>query len=206
MLAQGVEKPVVAAFVKQQKAILEGTAVAATISPAASSPKSPTTSVSPMSATLSPPASSPNTPTTPASPSAPQSNAKQPLTGLTNEQIQEKAKDMLAKGVDKQLVAIFIKTQQAIQAQLKQQQPNQSSVRIQFTGIYQSKSTADLFVCYDCRYEIKAQESALTVANRYYHSKCFHCGKCKKDISLLDFFPVTDQMYCVTCYEDYRKG
>jgi len=133
-----------------------------------------------------------------------------PLVALTNDQIQSRAKEMLAQGIDRIIIANFIKAQQSIQFQLLQQKELLASrqappPKFQYHGVYQPKSPSGLYICYECRFEIGEEDSALTVAKRFYHSTCFHCGKCRKDISKLDFFPVTDQMYCTSCYEEYSR-
>jgi len=182
MLAQGVDKLVVAAFIKQQKALQEvqpspaTTPVAATVGTPIGTPVSPYPqgNVAPfgqpgMSYTA-PMSGSPGV-----FPPRPQNSPR--TTSMTNDEIQAKAKEMIAQGIDNMTIATFIKQQQAIQLQVQQQQQLQQqqmyayqqqtpAFRIQHTGPYQQRAPSGLMVCYECRYEMTADEKALQVANR----------------------------------------
>lgn len=93
--------------------------------------------------------------------------------------------------------------------------------RIQYNGTYQPMGPNQLFICYSCRYEIQNGESGMMAASRfdfllisklkfifvrYYHTNCLKCGRCSRDISTEDFFPVTDKLYCSNCFSAHQRG
>jgi len=142
MLERGIDKSLIARYVKQQKALLQEAALSSQPSPIslvmstgssasldATSPRlAPVSPFRPLASPVMAPAvppfaipsKTPGTPRTNGMPTTPTSRDS-PRAPMTNEQIQEKAKDMLAYGSDKAQVAAFIKFQRENQARAQQQ-------------------------------------------------------------------------------------